>query len=429
MMKNNLSDSTITKLYYMCLIIIFFVLGLTFQAGIPRRIIYICFFCIFLSVIILSHLKKSDFLKNKKNIFDIREILILISMSVYRISLYYYYTDKNDKSEIIIGISAALFIYLIGKYYMLYRDGNAEGLVYSFGLGLMIFNLISIFSWFYLPYDPDMSRRYWQTLLMPSAGDQAATFFAFHPLLFISLIPYGILILKKNKVFGLIISLTGVFSVLWFTIAVKTRSPLMVFLCTVIASVFIYVVHLISKNGFDKYKKKIMISSVVILVAVGVVIFCFCNISSLNEWYKSSFMARNGGIFNNLRVIWAKETFMDLKDYPFGGNQRVFEYNNGTGKKINVSHMTWSDIVYTGGIIPFISIFLWLMLALKDIISVIISNKIELSKKMLCILPFIAIFLYSCTEALLRGLYYEFFVLLLFGGMIRGQVLLYKNDK
>ncbi|MCR5402967.1 MAG: hypothetical protein K6E91_04000, partial [Butyrivibrio sp.] len=123
------------------------------------------------------------------------------------------------------------------------------------------------------------------------------------------------------------------------------------------------------------------------------------------------------GIFNNVRVKWSLQAIYDLLKYPFGGNHT--EYGLG----YTTTHLAWTNIAYCGGVIPFLAIMILLLLIFKDIIKLSFSSIVELHQKMILLLPFFGVFLYSCTEDL-RIMNYPLCSVFLFAGMIRGQFLL-----
>ena len=413
-----MENKKMDNLLYIFIILSFFIQGVIFQSHIiDRKYIFIIYFLDFL---IISY----TFLKNKKDIkmklskmIDIRDFLLIISMTIYRISTMIYYPDLTDKMENIMWMVLTILMYLFGKTYAVcynkIDNRRISDIALSFGSGLMVFNIVSMIS-YYFTFDEALDIRAWKTFMAPSSNYYNATIYTFYTLIFIGLFVYGMALFKKNKLFSIWIMTTGLFSAVWHWVVAKTRLPLLYFIISIFISIIIYYVQQIRINGLKKYKKTLIIlCSSVISVAVIAILFVR-NVSFINEWYSNSILTRDGGIFNNIRFKWAMQSILAMRQYPFGGNQTKYSI-------LGSPHVSWCDIGYRGGILPFVAYILWVILIFKDSFSIAISNS-EYRRKLVLIMPFISVFIYSCTEGLTSSTY-VFSTIPLFAGIIRGEVL------
>ena len=413
------------KIYNTIIIVVFFVMGVTLHTPfIPRKLLWLFYIVLFLSVIVINILNKSFDLKKTSYWVDIREVLLMVGMGYYWFCKYKYYEGFQDINQDIMFCLIPIIMYMYGKYYIFLSKNdtinNLKNIIFSLGIGLFVFAIISYISSYFFPYDKSLGRLM-HSIMLPGSGHLAVTFFSFYSLIFISLISYGVIFFKDDKIINPIIVLGGVSSALWMLIRVKTRSPIAILLFSIILTIIIYLVHDIRIKGVKKYKKTIIFMLCAFIFAYILFIVCINFVEPIRIAYRSSFLYRDGGIFNNQRIKWSLQAVMDLKDYPLGGNYSkylTFKQND----YIDSTNTTWGDIPYYGGIIPFASIFLWLFFSLKDVIKILKSLEISLNNKVILILPYSAIILYACTENI-QDTCYRFSILLLFSGMIRGQIL------
>ncbi len=418
----------ITRYYYIITSIIFLFIGMLFQSNmLGRKVIFLLYPSLSLISVLFVVFDKT--IKEKKNIFwDIRDVLLIIAMASYWYCIYtkgYYPGDNPDLHDCIMRATISISVFIFGKFFIMYDKNNngknAINIVIPFGIGLMIFNIISIYSAYHYYYNRVINNisinRSWLSIMFPT-WVMNATIYSYYPLILISLLTHSVIFFKKKILLNSLIIVSGVASAIWFWVETKTRTPIVVLIITITLGLLLVVIDKFSEKKEINIKKtsKILIGIVVGLICIYISFRMFV-INS--EWYESciNILSRDGGIINNVRVRWSLHAIHDLYKYPFGGNHTVYREGYTT------THLSWTDIAYCGGIIPFFAIMIWLMLIFKDIIKLSFSSNAELYQKMILLLPFFAVFLYSCTEAL-RIMNYPLCSVFLFAGMIRGQFIL-----
>ena len=303
--------------------------------------------------------------KSKWEIIDFRELFLFVAMATYRISIYKYY-NVTDLHETIMCILIPVMLYMFGKYYVLYAGEDSykkiKVITIPFGMGLMISYLISVYSFYYFHVDiHTKAGRVYSTLLMPEMGNTNATFYSFYPLLIIGLLIYSIYTLKENLYLNSLMIILGVFSAIWAWIEVTQRLPMVVMFFSLIISIAIIIYDKMSRN--DRKKNIMIIKRVIIILGSVIAIMVLINLITgcITEAYETSILSRNGGVLlGNIRFKWASMVIKDIKNYPFGNNHNYYAPNITT-------HVQWVDFAYCGGIIPFLSIILYLLFLFKDI--------------------------------------------------------------
>lgn len=409
------------KYYNIIVGIVFFILGVTFQAILLRRGAFICIFSLFVSQLMVMKLDPSFAFGSVREIIDIRDILLIIAMVSFRVANYLYYSENGDFNGNVIWALVPIMLYLYGKFFMLQHKEdtyqNVQRVIIPFGAGLMIFFLFSAIS-YHVNGPMGNDGRNW-VLLFIGDGPIRATYFTFYVLQFAALIPWALMIWRKKRLLSTVIAVSGLGSIVWFWVVVKTRLPMIVFL---IALVFAGSLILVEKriNGELSNKKTLQICGVVGL-ALGVFIIAFVtNLGGLRTMVFSSTLFRDGNILNEPRLRMAWNGLSGLLQYPLGNNHTEVYKGYGT------THIYWTELAYCGGFIPFASGILWLALTLYDFVTISISKIIRLEEKMLLLLSFLSVFLYSCTEAL-RDMF-AIFIVMLMAGLLRGKVLI-EQDK
>ena len=363
---------------------------------------------------------------NKKKFWDIRDVLLIIAMVSYWYCIYtkgYYPGDNPDLHDCIMRAVISVSVYIFGKFFIIYdkenNGKNAVNVVIPFGLGLMIFNIISIYSAYHYYYNRvinDVSiNRSWLSIMFPT-WVMNATIYSYYPLVLISLLIYSVLFFKKNILINSIIIVSGVASAIWFWVETKTRTPMVGLIMSIIIGILLILIKNIRNRKDDYYRiiKKYISVTIIGLICLYLVFELFV---ADTEWYKYSIISREGGLFNNVRIKWALQGIHDLLKYPLGGNQ-----TNYGAEDYATTHVAWTEFAYCGGIIPFSTIMIWLLLSFMDILKLSLSSIIDQKQKMILLLPFFSVFLYSCTEAL-RIMNYPLCSVILLAGMIRGTVL------
>jgi len=407
----------VIKIYNIYIWIILFFLGLTFEMNIiENKYLIVLLSSMFLFLIILMICDKSFSIKDHIK-FDIRDIFLLVAMAIWRRNLYVY--GVCDPGFSIKYLIIVILMYLYGKYHIIYmntvfttNDIYKTNVIFPLGLGLMIFNITSMISWYIYPPNSEIGRA-WLSLMDPIKGWNVATFYAFHPLLFISLVFWGVITYKNNKIKSNMIIFLGIISSVWFWFVTKTRGPMVILFATVIIGITLNWLQLILKNGFKKYEKKLFYCVIFIVVFVIVGFICIKYVEPIKSLYDSSMLSRDGGILNNIRFKWAKDAVLGLAKYPFGGNKEI---ENST------THVVWTSFASFGGIVPFLLIIIWNILVIKDTVVLSISKNKDIEKKLFIILPYIGVMLYSCTEDLIYYMF-EMAVITIIAGMIRGEVI------
>lgn len=419
----------ILKIYNYFIPIVFFLMGLFLHTTfIPRKLLWLSYIAFFMSIILIVIIDKS-FDKTIKNIFDIREIILVLSLGFYWRSRQIFYNDHIDLNENIMYCIIPIMLYVIGKYYILLgKDDkliNIKNIILPLGYGTMLFFIVSMVSFYYYPY-VEKSRMY-HTILLPGSGNIAATFYGFYALIFISLIFYSIVYLKKYKAISLTIIISGLISAIWSFVVTGTRSPMFALVLTLFFSIIVYFIHLVRENGFDKYRKiiKVIIGAVIISILFLLISVFF--VEPVKTLYRSSILFRDGGILGNQRLQWAYWSISDLAKYPWGGNHSLYPHTSINGY-ISSTNATWPDFAYYGGIIPFAGMMIFLLLSFKDIVITVISKELLLENKLLLVSPYLALIFLACTYNM-QDICYQFSIIFLFAGMIRGQTLSLTSQK
>ena len=410
--------------YFRFIYVFFFCLGVIFPATIiPRKILF-CTYMIFFGMFAIYIVCQSSKQKSINNLFmnffvDVRTWALVISIIIYRYKIIRYYENGDDLHQNIMWIALPILMYFFSVVFISYGNkityDGCKKLIFSFGLGLFIFNIISII---FATLDNNAIKERQIQNFMLGPHSIAVTVYVFYSLIIISLVPFCVYYYKNNKKY-LLVAGGGIILSLWYLIVMKTRTPPIILFVSIMEFALLWFIQKILDNGFVKYKKRMIYFFVFI---IGIVI-CFVisyryNIFNIREVYEHSFLNRNGGILNNVRYRIAKEGLLDLKKYPFGNNHSIYVKYAGT-------HVCWTDFAYHAGIIPFLLIVLWLVLIFIDMTKICISRKISLEDKLLIILPFMSLFFYSMTESLRDS--YCFYVITLFAGMVHGKSVLLQN--
>lgn len=407
------------KYYNIIVGMVFFILGVTFQAILLRRGAFICIFCLFVSQLIVMKLDPSFSFGSVREIIGIRDILLIIAMVSFRVANYLYYSENGDFNGNVIWASVPIMLYLYGKFFVLQHKEdtyqNVQRVIILFGAGLMIFFLFSAIS-YHVNGPMGKDGRNWVLLFI---GDEPirATYFAFYVLLFVALVPWAVMKWSERRFLYSFIVISGIGSLAWFWVVVKTRLPMIVFF---VALIFAGCLILVEKriNGEFSNKRMLQVGGIVGL-ALGVFVIAFVtNLGGLKTMVFSSTLFRDGNILNEPRLRMAWNGLSGLAQYPFGNNHTEVYTNMKT------THIYWTELAYCGGFIPFVSGILWLMFSLYDFARIAINKTIGLEEKMLLLLSFLAVFIYSCTEAL-RDMF-AIFIVMLFAGFLRGKELFTK---
>lgn len=407
--------------YDIAITIAFLLWGSTFQSILLRRGAFILVFCLLLSQLVVMKLDDGFSFHSIKEIIGIRDILLIIAMVSFRVANYLYYSENGDFNGNVIWASVPIMLYLYGKFFVLQHKEdtyqNVQRVIVPFGAGLMTFFWFSAIS-YHVNGPMGKDGRNW-ILLFIGDGPIRATYFTFYVLLLVALIPWAIIKWKKQRLLCSYIIISGISSLLWFWVVVKTRLPMIVFF---VALIFAGCLILVEKriNGEFSNKRMLQVGGIVGL-ALGVFVIAFVtNLGGLKTMVFSSTLFRDGNILNEPRLRMAWNGLSGLAQYPFGNNHTEVYTNMKT------THIYWTELAYCGGFIPFVSGILWLILSLFDAVKISISKIIRLEEKMLLLLSFLAVFLYSCTEAL-RDMF-AIFIVMLMAGLLRGKVLI-EQDK
>lgn len=407
------------KIWNIIMAIILVLIGATFQGIMPRRHAFICHCILLVGVLVVVMLDGKLSIIKEKHFFGIRDLLLIIAILLYRASVCLYYSEVHDVNGNIILATVPLMLYFWGKLYIVYNANNAYRssmyVLIPLGVGLMIFNMMSIIS-YYVYGAQGGDGRNWRMFFMGETPLRA-TFFAFYPLLFISLISWALFTYKQNKLISTMVVLSGIGSAYWWWNVGQTRSVVFVTILSLGIAGILYFLDLMKAGKIRIYKKHIV--AVLIMTVIAIVIMIF-NAESIMELYRNSVFCRDASILENPRIYMMHNALSQLHKYPFGNNQTEVYVGMRT------THVYWTEFAYCGGIIPFISIIGWLILSIKDAIM-LAKSEVKIEEKVLLIRPLFAMILYASTEGL-RDMFTPF-IMMLIAGMIRGRVLLLFNYK
>ena len=224
----------------------------------------------------------------------------------------------------------------------------------------------------------------------------------------ISLLFYGIFILKKEKMVEKIVVLAAVVLSLLNNLMSASRTAIVIMVVVFLTCLIIYIC-LSKENWLDKTK---MIFGLLILVLVLAVL------------YKSNILG--------LRTYWETSPFYERinteSDYIEGDENRINMIVNalenawdnplGDGDMTTTSHNLWLDALKQTGWIPFIMLVIFTAVVIKRVIKILRCSAVSQEIKYLVLSIVLGVLFNFSVEPIMRGMPYYFVAFCIIAGAI-----------
>lgn len=360
-----------------------------------------------------------DLIKNKKNVWDTRvQILVLASTSMALIDVHL--GDTSTLRYIFIWTAA----YLLGKHFLNVEDSGKIGrrillMLFAMGFGLYLKTMACYLKGIVTGDAPRNEWASWPEWC--TNQDTSRSLYAIGFTIVSSMIIYAILQLKKSKRYFALIVLLNIGTIIAEFILGQGRLNAVLMILTTGIAGFIYLTKegTIRKFYESKVIKVVIISLIVAIVLIKIAISL--NIFGIGKIYMDSFLARDGGILNNVRFATIKEALQLSIENPFGG------WPFDLPKAGIPVHNVWLLMSWNYDTIIFSILVIFLFMTIWDLVSVIKSKNLLLEDYLL-ISSYMAINLYFCMETG-PWRYRNYWVfLLVIDGMVRRRAEQLRNN-
>lgn len=291
---------------------------------------------------------------NKIVLVGIRETLLLLT-------LLFYVVISGRMSFSGLSIVFLPILFQLTARYLIYATQDEVGalkrmlmLIGVFVIGYTVHGMLNTKIFFDFHFELVGGRRwpdYWTGNSVPATQHNIY----FLPTLAIAF--PGMLFIKNHKIlYGA--TLISIIYFIWFSILSRSRTPLIILTIILTSEALVFFV-----LNFNKIKKKYSIISVAVFLAL---LGCI----SLIIWYKRDVfissslfttISRDGGILHNVRFQAQLNVLKQLFVYPFGGYQMDLA-------GLNYAHNVWLDMANAAGIIPFVLMVAYTLLAAYDLL-------------------------------------------------------------
>lgn len=327
---------------------------------------------------------------------------------LFMFSMTYYLILINYKA---LGIGAIL-IYYIGPislffigYFIIKQDNKfiAKSIL-AIVLGNFIHGFLNMLAYFNIFGFTSLQRNVpdvW-TGIITSATLQGTYFTLIVSLLFF------VLFLYKNKIISAILLCAIIFS-LFSSFILGNRTLIIITILVFAINAFLSMY--INKNNI---KKSLMLLSFLVIFLFLIWILYSFNIFGIKDFIISSqFHNRmeQDSITEDSRFLAYSRAVSQMFDYPFGG----YQMNLG----LKYAHNLWLDVLYATGLIPYFILILYTIKALANLISILQSNQVDQTFKILVASVYLGYILNFMVEPILEGVPYMFLSFCLLNGMIR----------
>ncbi len=322
------------------------------------------------------------FLNRKKLLVDRRFVILLFAMLLY-VVIYNCQVENMGLGETInLALLPPLF-YLLGKqllYYPQERKSSGRRMWTVIGVilaGHFVLSWLEIYT-FYL--NPKYPARIWDEFW---TGEQFyATQYSFLAVVWVSLLFYGIKILKKKTLLGIGL-LVGIFIINVLNIFAGNRMQVGVLLAVFMFSLLIFLLQ-------NRSNRKLLLWFMGvggILFAVFVIIFIF-DVGSIRG---SRYISHLLDLTTDVRFEIYRNAVRQMPFYPWGGTQMdlgVFAH----------AHNMWLQMYNESGIISFLPFCIFTIMNILDWIRIITKTSMEEDIKYVIPPICLGIFLYLTFE-------------------------------
>lgn len=224
----------------------------------------------------------------------------------------------------------------------------------------------------------------------------------------ISLLFYGVVILKKNTMLEKIVVLVAVALSVLNSLMSASRTAIIIMIA-VFLTCFIVYIFLSKENGPDKVK---MIIGLLILAFFLIVLYRFDVFRIRTYWEKSPLFERITtesdfleGDENRLKMIM--NAFNSAWNNPFGD-----------GDMTTTAHNLWLDALKQTGWIPFILLVIFTVIVVRQVIKVLRCDSVSKETKYLVFSVVLGALINFAVEPIMRGMPYYFAAFCIIAGAI-----------
>jgi hypothetical protein len=206
----------------------------------------------------------------------------------------------------------------------------------------------------------------------------------------------------------LILFLLSAISILYL----GSRTGLVIIIMAFIGAYFVYIFYCPGQAG-----EKIKISFIIFILMVFIFYAIQMNILGIAEKINSSTLGMRFSkyyIFDDLRLIAWKESFLGIFDNPLGGKKVYIP--------LNYVHNLWLDVGFSSGIFPFFILLLFSFLSYKDLLRLIKNKKVPNEIKILLTGIYISLFANFFVEPILEGYFTLFSIFCFIAGMTNSYI-------
>lgn len=345
----------------------------------PNKLAIVCTFLICVIYCILQ----------KKIMFGIREVILLITMS-----LYIWFSGRRNVTGISIVLLLVLF-QMVARY-LVSSSGNSEKMIKRLWLLLGVFVLgytihAILNAKIFWELGSDFQARRWMDFW--TGSDVPATQHNIYYLPVLGLIFPALLYIKKRKLICILILIVAAFF-LYFSLITQSRTPVIIFGFLLLWELFLFV--MCSWKDKKKRKKIFCCGGIVLVVMIvaGGLVWLNRDVVQATSFYTA--FSRDGGILHNVRFQAQYNVVKQLFVYPFGGYQMDLA-------GLNYAHNVWLDMANAAGVIPFALMLVYTLLGMYDLFFLLRSEKVCQAVKYVISGLWIVMILYYMVEPALES--------------------------
>ncbi len=392
--------SKLDSLFFPIVCVWIFLYSMMFQ-GMPHALI----------IVIMTILGVYIYLKDK-NIYRDAAVVVLF-LATYAIGMIDLHGGAAKELQYIILWIAS---YVLGKYSMQNvekSNKNLHMILALMSVGLFIQGLLnysnykdgtviteSLWGW----------NEFWTGIFV------SRTVYAFDFVLAVAALFIPVMFFKRNIKMSIVILVLNAIALYLDLFFARGRLIVVMQLCMLIIMALIISAKKI-KTMSKKNKRKVLYSLLIIVAAyILFIVARKFNIAGVGDLYYGSFLAREGGILNNVRFQSIKEGMILVFTNPVGGWQTP---------SLGIPHNVFLLFGQEYDVIVFLLLMAYVVISIKYVVDLFKNNIVM--EDYLLISSFVAVNLYYLIETNpWRNRYYWLFFLLI-GGMIKGRVNYYKE--
>lgn len=372
-------------------------------------------------------------------LFLINHIIILLIIYTAIYAIIYQVIPKLSISLIVLTLFGGVYFYFYSRYnlvspriYMIYlvgpslmflvgmifqhrfKDKMFRSILLMIAFGFFIYGALNMV--YYIMIYGWMGE--WRVAVEFWTGyDVVATLQGVYFTAISSLLFYNLVFLKIRKhLFVKLLMIIAIFFGLYSSVMLQNRT---LFIITALMLVLMFLLEVVLSKG------RLIKPTMIVVGFLGLLYLGYTNnildIKTYVEestWYERATTTIEEGILNDPRIPIYQLTYDQFFDHLYGGYQMDIN-------ELDYAHNLWIDVLYVGGIYPFVLLLLYTLMVLYTALRIIFSRKIPKENKILYTSILIGLLINFMTEPILDGVPYVFLVFCLMNGVAASY---YKNS-